>query len=169
MNSCKLLGLSAISAVILLVPSLASAQQKSLKEQLIGTWTPVSWEQDAPNGPKIQRFGAPPKGYNIFDANGRFYIMYVKSDLPKHSSNNALTPTADEAQAIVKGMIGYYGTYTLDEASKVITMRIEASSFANQLGMEQKRTITSLTPTELKYINTTVVGNAGQIYVTMKR
>ncbi len=66
-------------------------------------------------------------------------------------------------------MIGYYGTYTLDEASKVITMRIEASSFPNQLGIEQKRTITSLTPTELKYINTTVVGNAGQISVTLKR
>jgi len=54
-----------------LLPGNALAQQKSLKDQLVGTWTLVSWEQDVPSGPKFQRFGANPKGYNIFDANGR--------------------------------------------------------------------------------------------------
>ena len=57
--------------------------------------------------------------------------MYARADLPKHSSNNAMNATTEEAQAIVKGMISYYGTYTVDEASKLLTLRIESSSFAN--------------------------------------
>jgi hypothetical protein len=69
----------------------------------------------------------------------------------------------------VGGSIAYYGTYSVDEAAKVVSYRIESSSFPNQLGIEQKRTITSITPTEMKYINTTVVGGAGQITITLKR
>jgi hypothetical protein len=95
--------------------------------------------------------------------------MFARSDLPTLKSNDLSTPTPEEAKAIVTGMIAYYGTYTVDEAAKVVTLHIEASSFPNQISIDQKRTITSLTPTELKYINTTVTGGNGQIYITMKR
>ena len=49
------------------------AQQKSLKEQLVGTWTLVSSDQVRPDGSKVQQFGANPKGINVFDANGHFF------------------------------------------------------------------------------------------------
>ena len=48
------------------------AQQKSLKEQLVGTWTLVSSDQVRPDGSTLKQFGANPKGINVFDANGRF-------------------------------------------------------------------------------------------------
>jgi hypothetical protein len=41
----------------------------------------------------------------------------------------------------------YLGTYTVDEGTKVVTLRVEASSIPNQLESDQKRTITSLTGT----------------------
>ncbi|MET0707787.1 MAG: lipocalin-like domain-containing protein [Tardiphaga sp.] len=170
MNRRSILTISAIAALGLAVlPGNAVAQQKTIKEQLVGTWTPVSWEQDVASGPKFQRFGANPKGVTVFDANGRFFIMFARSDLPKIASNNPSTSTPEEAKAIVSGSIAYYGTYTVDEAAKIISFRIESSSFPNQLGIEGKRAITSLTATELKHTNTTVVGGNPPIHVSLRR
>jgi hypothetical protein len=59
---CFAVGLSASDSL---------AQQKSLKEQLVGTWTLVSSDQVRPDGSTLKQFGANPKGINVFDANGR--------------------------------------------------------------------------------------------------
>jgi hypothetical protein len=48
-----------------------------------------------------------------------------------------------------------------------VTLHVEASSFPNQVGAEQIRTITSLRADELTYQNRVLSG--GQNYVTMKR
>ena len=45
------------------------------------------------------------------DANGRFSITVVRSDLPKFASNNRMSGTRDENTAIVQGGITYFGTY----------------------------------------------------------
>jgi hypothetical protein len=169
MNGRKAFGLSLAAALGLAVlPGGAIGQQKLLKDQLVGTWTLVSWEQDVPNGPKYKRFGDNPKGYNIFDANGRFFIMFARPDLPKIASNNPSTPTPEEGKAIVGGAISYFGTYTIDEAAKVISLRVEASSFPNQVGADQKRTITSVAGDELKSQNPVAL-TGGQIYYVFKR
>jgi hypothetical protein len=161
--------MSAIAPFLLaLPPGNAVSQTKSLKDQLVGTWTVVSWEQVRPDGSKFRRFGDNPKGMTIFDTNGNFVILFARPDLPKLASANPSTPTPEEAKTIVGGAIGYYGTYTVDDAAKVITLRIEASSFPNQVGTAQKRTVTSITPDELKYQNTSVL-TGGQIYIVMKR
>jgi hypothetical protein len=163
------LGLSAtVASALVLLPNHAAGQQKPLKDQLVGTWTVVSWEQTTRDGGKFQRFGANPKGLNIFDANGRFIVMYMRADLPKIASNNPSSPTPEEAKAITAGAISYFGTYTVDEASKTFTLRVEASSFPNLLAGDQKRTITSLTPDELKYSNPAPV-TGGTIDVAMRR
>src|SRR5262245_64929348 len=59
------------------------SQEKSLKEQLIGTWTLVSWDGTRPDGSKYRDFGDSPKGINTFDANGRFSAIFLRPDLPK--------------------------------------------------------------------------------------
>src|SRR5260221_13529858 len=55
------------------------AQQKSLKDQLVGTWTLVSSDQVRPDGRKLKQFGANQKGIKVFDANGGFFIMVASS------------------------------------------------------------------------------------------
>jgi hypothetical protein len=162
--------ISAITALgVALSFGTAMSQTKSLKDQLVGTWTVVSWEQMNKDGSKTQRFGANPKGVNSFDANGHFFMMFARPDLPKFASNDPTNPTPDEAKAITVGSVAYFGTYTVDEPSKTISLKIEASSLPNQLGIDQKRVITSLTADELKYTNTTAVGGAGQINTVYKR
>jgi len=154
MNRRHFFSVSVITAFsLVLLPSIAVGQQKSLKDQLVGTWTLVSWEQMNPDGSKLQRFGANPKGINVFDATGRVFVMYARPDLPKIASGNPSTPTPEEAKAIVGGAIGYFGTYTVNEADKSIVFRLEASSFPNLLLADQKRTVASLTADELKYGN----------------
>ena len=74
MNRRSILSLSAIMALgLALLPGSAVGQQKSLKDQLVGTWTVVSWEQTNKDGSKFERFGTNPKGVNVFDADSRFF------------------------------------------------------------------------------------------------
>jgi Lipocalin-like domain len=146
----------------------ASSQQKSLKDQLIGTWTLVSWVQSNKDGSKYERFGANPKGVNMFSPDGHFSLIFERPDLPKIASSDPAKPSAEEANAITVGSIAYFGTYTVDEASKMITLQIEGTTLANQLGMAQKRTIKSLTANELTYTNPTAVTGAS-IDVSLKR
>ena len=163
------LGMAALVALALAsLPSSAVGQQKSLKDQLVGTWTLVSWDQTNKDGTKFQRFGANPKGYNIFDASGRFFIMFARSDLPNIASKNPSTPTPEEAKAIVGGAIGYFGTYTVNEADKSFTLNVEASSFPNQRASGQKRTIVSVTADELKYSNPVPL-TGGEIQYVFRR
>jgi Lipocalin-like domain len=168
MNCRSVLSLSAITALALaLLPSSGVAQQKSLKDQLVGTWTLASWEQVLPDGSKLQRYGTNPKGIAVFEANDRMFLMFARPDLPKIASNNLSTPTSEEAKALVNGSLAYFGTYTVSEADKAISLRLDASTFPNQVGSDQKRTITSLTADEFKYDTIALAG--GKISIGFKR
>jgi hypothetical protein len=169
MNQRHIIALSTIGALgLALLPGTAVSQQRSLKDQLVGTWAIVSQEQTLPNGSKVQPLGANPKGVNIYNANGSFYILYVRSDLPKMASNNRLTPTPEEAKAIALGSIVIVGTYTVNEAKKTIAVRPDASTFANLVGTQQNWTIASITADELKY-SLEAMGGGGQILTTFTR
>jgi hypothetical protein len=79
-----------------LAGSQASAQQKSLRDQIIGTWNFVVAEVVAPDGKKSFPFGETPTGILIFTADGQFAQVHVASDVPKIASNNRLTGTPEE-------------------------------------------------------------------------
>jgi lipocalin-like protein len=65
----------------------ALGQKQSLKDQLVGTWTLLSWEQRKGDGTKIERYGAAPKGIAFFDADGRYIITVMRPDRAKYASN----------------------------------------------------------------------------------
>jgi hypothetical protein len=84
MNRRNILSLSAISALGLALPlSSAGAQTKSLKEQLVGSWTFVSSVNTRADGSKFDAWGANAKGTTIYEANGHYAFMIMRSDLPK--------------------------------------------------------------------------------------
>jgi hypothetical protein len=164
---CLAVGLSATASL---------AQQKSLKEQLVGTWTLVSSDQVRPDGSKLQQFGANPKGINVFDTNGHFFLiiassgslMIASADNPKNVSIDPSKTNSEEFGGLNVESIAYYGTYTVNEAEKVAILHIDASTFPNQVGTDQKRTITSLTANELKYSTPAAVSGV-QIHQAWKR
>src|SRR6516165_7007227 len=75
---------------------------QTAKERLVGSWTLVSLtagegaDQTLPYGPN-------PKGSMMVDANGRFMITVVQSDLPNFASNNRMRGTPDENNSVVQG------------------------------------------------------------------
>jgi len=154
MNRRYIISLSALTAFGLAVlPSTAVSQKKSLKEQLVGTWTLVSANQVSKEGVKSDRWCPNPRGRAIFEANGRYTFMIFRTDIPKFASNNMNQVTAEEAKAAIQGMTANYGTWSIDEATKTLTTNIEGSSSPNLNGGTQKRIISSLSADELKYTN----------------
>jgi hypothetical protein len=177
MNRRATLAMTA-TALCLAVASSASdslAQQKSLKEQLVGTWTLVSSDQVRPDGSTLQQFGANPKGINVFDANEHFFLIIASSgSLMVASADNPKIVSIDPSKAnsgdgvLNVESIACYGTYTVNEAEKVAILHIDASTFPNQVGTDQKRTITSLTAAELKY-NIPAATSGVQVHQVWKR
>jgi hypothetical protein len=91
MNRRSILSLSVITAFgFALCSGSVFGQQKSIKDQLVGTWTVTSQEQARKDGSKVERFGANPKGITIFEANGRFATILARPDLPKLASNDPM-------------------------------------------------------------------------------
>jgi hypothetical protein len=153
MNRRHILSLSVITAVgFALLPGSALAQQKPLKEQLAGTWTIISNDNIGPDGTKRQLFGANPKGILVLAANGQYAQIIVRPDMPKFKVNNRLEGTAEENKAAVQGTTATFGTWSVDEASKTITVRNEGGMFPNQVGTESKRSFT-LTGDQLRVSN----------------
>jgi len=154
MNRCSILSMSAITVLSLAVmPTGAMAQQKTLKEQLVGIWTVASIENTAPSGTKRLIFGANAKGQYIFDAGGRFSLMLVNPEIPKFKVSNRLEGTAEENKAVVHGTVAYFGTWSVDESNKAIVLKMEGHLFPNARDATQTRTVRRISADEWESFN----------------
>lgn len=83
-----------------------------------------------------------------------FLALQSRAEIPKIALNDRANDTSEEAQGIVASSIAYYGTYSIDENTKVMLVNISASTFANVAAIpNQKRMITLLTSDELRFDN----------------
>jgi len=166
----RLMQIAAAALALALTLGNAAAQQgKSLRDQLVGTWTFVVAEITAPDGQKSFPFGETPKGLLIFTPDGHFSQIHIASDVPRIASNNRLTGTPEEYAAIMRRSLSIFGTYTVDEAKKTVTFAIVSSSFPNQQGQSQTRTIDKLTADEFVNSNPAVAGGRGSAFNLYKR
>jgi hypothetical protein len=161
MPAMTLLGLAALSCT-------AFGQQKSLKEQLLGAWNLISIDYVRADGSRSSTFGDNPKGIAFFDGNGHYIISVMRSDRPKYAVNDRFQGTADENRATVQGTITYFGTYTVSEADRTISIHVVSSSFPNWNGADQKRIFT-ITGEELKLTNPIASTGGGTTEVVWRR
>ena len=158
MNRLGTFATTTIALLCLALPgSDAFAQGKSLKEQVVGTWTMVSNVNTRPDGSKYEALGPNPRGVFMLDANGHFAITLLGEGRRKFASNNRLESTPDENKSAVQGAIAYFGTYTVNEADHTLNFHIERCTFPNWDGTDQKRSVT-ITGDEMKYTNTAASG-----------
>jgi Lipocalin-like domain len=138
---------------VVLPASEASAQAKSLKDQIVGTWALVSFDSFNAAGAKVPSMqGGDLKGLLILTGNGIMSVQMI-SAFPKLASHNRLKTTAEEEKAVAHGVLSFFGRYTVSEADKLIVFHIERSSFPNQVtGKDAKRLVT-LTGDEMQFQN----------------
>jgi Lipocalin-like domain len=116
---------------VVLSPTNLASQQGALKDQLVGTWTIVSWEEIAPDGGKRQI--ADPRGFLILDAGGRYAQVVARPDRPKFKSSRA--PTVEElATAVDDFFTAHAGTWKVSEAEKLLVQEFEAALRPNDEG-----------------------------------
>ena len=138
-----------------------NAQHKSLKEQLVGTWLLSSTSEKRAD---VDRWGANAKGVLVFDGTGRYVLVINRGDLPKFETNRVDQGTAEENQAVVRGMIATFGTYSVNEADKTVVTQVEGGSFPNLYGGTQTRMIKALSADELTLANpATAAGGTSEI------
>jgi hypothetical protein len=100
----------------------ATAQQKPLKDQLIGVWTALSAETTGPNGAKQQFYGAPAKGILILDAGGTYAQVLARPGRPKFKSINRFSfdATPEELKVAVIGTVATFGTWSVNQGCSTL-------------------------------------------------
>ena len=161
------LAVVAVSLVVALAWAGGDYGSKKKGNDLVGTWALVSLhlEQD---GKETEFYGSNPKGLSILDSNGHFARVITRSDLPKFASNNREAGTPEENKAVVRGSIAYFGTYSYNAADKSCTFHVEASTFPNWAGADQKRVCT-LAGDELRETNPVASTGTGKSRIVWKR
>jgi Lipocalin-like domain len=104
----------------------------------------------------------------IFEPNGYYVVVLTRPDVPKYASNDRLMGTAEENAAAAQGVLAFFGTYTVNEADRIIELHVDGSSYPNINGADRKFVITKLTGDELDYSILTPTAGAAA-YVVLKR
>jgi len=98
-----LTGVPLLLGLVLMSSALAQSAATSLKQQLVGHWQLVS----VALGDRTP-YGAAPQGSMFLDAQGHLSVIVISDGGARN--------------------ISYFGTYTVDDAAKLMTIHVEGSS-----------------------------------------
>jgi hypothetical protein len=154
----RMITLSTVTLLGFCLPGAALAQTA---KDLVGTWTNTSNVNVRVDGTRADSFGANGKGTIIFDSTGHYASVTLNADIPKFASGNRNTGTAEENKAVVQGSLAHFGSYTVTD--KIITLKVEGSTWPAWAGTEQKRTIVSFTGDEIKWTLPASIGGTSEV------
>jgi hypothetical protein len=152
------LAIAAVSALGIAMSSIDAVAQGG--KDIVGTWEWISVDHTQLDGTRSQPFGPKPGGYLSFDAGGRFLWLITRPGRAKFISGKRDQGTSDENKTTVQGSLAYGGTYMI--SNDTLIMKIEASTYPNEEGAEQKRIFT-LEGEELAWKNPTVSTGASGV------
>ncbi|WP_299715371.1 lipocalin-like domain-containing protein [Tardiphaga sp.] len=159
--------LSISIAAALTCGTLSAGAAEPLKQQLVGTWSVISFvNENEKTGKTTKVFGSDPKGYFMFDAANHFSINLTRARRPKFGNRDF--PTAGEGKAALEGMIVMFGDYKINETEHSISLHIIGSSFPAWDNTNKKRFIT-ISDDVLTYKNPAPASGGGTAVVTLKR
>lgn len=167
MHRRSIIGLGAVSALVMAFFADSANGQEDAAKQILGTWSLVSVDSVRPDDNKSSIFGANPMGIAFFDAAGRFIITIIRSDGANNPINDPAKAKAGENRPAVRPVLTYFGSYSVNEPDRAIDIHIDGSSFPNWNGTDQKRTFTIMGD-DLKLTNPGAAG-AGSVEVVWKR
>jgi len=140
--NCILAALTMTVAYMTLGTTPVWAQERPLKAKLVGAWTLVSIEVTSKDGSKRPGFGGPnAKGILILDPSGQYAQVTGRPDRPKLSSTNRRTIPAAELGEAARSFGAGFGTWTVDEANRMLVLKTELGSIPNNEGSETKSSL----------------------------
>ena len=101
--------------------------------KLLGTWRMLAARID-PEGENQLAYGAHPNGLLSFTPDMHFVEVLTDADVPRFASNARGEGTDAENRAAMASSIGFFGTYTVDEAGDFTGNRVDGCTFPNWVG-----------------------------------
>jgi Lipocalin-like domain len=130
------------AAVSLALPAQSQAQSRSLQDRLVGAWSLVDIYDRGKDGSEYYVWGEGVQGLALYTSGGHFSIQIIAANRDKGASKTPRTPVGQS--------IGYFGTYSVDEPTMTIKLKVDRCSFPGWDGMERVSKIASLTANELR-------------------
>jgi len=124
-----------------------------IRDDLLGSWKPLSMRNARPDGSTVFPFGTSPGGIPIFQGDGRFAFILNRTDLPGFAAGDRFSGTAEESRAIVQGSFACFGAFAL--AGKVVTMHVEGGTWPAWTGTPLERHIVSFDGRETRWMDFT--------------
>jgi hypothetical protein len=121
-NILRICGIASAALFILTSGVASQTQQKPAKELIAGNWTLMIADNVRGEGNNVPGFGPLPKGAATFGVDGRYSFEVM----PSTGSQPGMSAS---------------GTYSLDEAGKTLTLKVEESSIPNWKGTTQNGAI----------------------------
>jgi hypothetical protein len=133
-----------------------NAAEQTLKQQIQGAWSLVSCDAKTP-------ICVNTSGSLSLNGNGRYTIVVAAKNRPRPTSAPDLTREAvspDYYKSIAQGFAANFGTWSVNEADKTLTLHAEEALFPTPAGgRDTKVTIVSVTADEMK-TSGQAIGNA---------
>jgi hypothetical protein len=145
-TTLKLTALAFLCLGIALAPGEALGQQKTLKELIVGTWILDSVYDQTEDGQKHEPWGPGVKGIAMFDENGHYSWQIMAANRPKSENTSPRTPVGQVSC--------FFGTYTVDEAAKLLVGHNERCTFPQWDEVDYSDNITMPTENELEITTT---------------
>ena len=109
---------------------------QDMKDRLIGTWKLVSaTREELPSGAVVNQGGDSPAGYINYAPDGRMIAIIAYGGRAAPAGPLA---TAQEADALLKSLVAYAGTYTIE--GDTVTHHVDISWNESWTGTRQPRT-----------------------------
>ena len=115
---------------------------KGLREQLIGAWKLVSYEERPVDGsPSFYPMTEQPIGIIMYTPDGYMSAQLSKPNRKPFASGDWFKGTADEYEKEATSYIAYTGEFYVDEEARTLMHSMFVSLFPNWIGQTQPRVL----------------------------
>ena len=110
-----------------------------LKDQLIGTWKLVRYQDEDKDGNIFSPLGKDATGFIMYNPDGYMSAQLMQQGRQAYESGDLHTGTKDEMAEAAHGYVAYSGRFELDEENSTVYHTMEVSMNPTWLGDTQPR------------------------------
>ncbi|MGW6299782.1 lipocalin-like domain-containing protein [Peribacillus butanolivorans] len=113
--------------------------EKSMRDQVVGTWSLVSYETQDADGHVIYPLGKDAKGFIMYNPDGFMSAQLMASGRPAYQSGDLHTGTLEEMATAAHGYLAYSGQFEVDEENHQLIHHMDVSLNPTWLNQAQPR------------------------------